>query len=126
MRATRRDFEANPPGDKRVQEVCKMSLGFMANLSQDMQCGVSPISSSDIVRICKLTGNPSNPGNPRTSLVKVAEDLAEVDAVSDTLWDLRGTILQALKDMGHIDPETSGPDVQSTIDHLIMRLTRLV
>lgn len=80
----------------------------------------------------------SNPGNPdegypdkverwkrRRGLVKVAEDLSDNDAVVDALFDLRGEILQALTKMGEVAPETTGPEVQGTIDYLIRRLVFL-
>ena len=84
--------------------------------------------------LCWVEAHADNPGNPdkverfkkRRSLVKVAEDLAEKDAVSDTLWDLRGEILQALQEMGVVSPDATGPEVQGTIDYLIRRLVFLV
>ena len=76
--------------------------------------------------LCWVGEHPSSPGNPRKSLDMVAEDLAENDAVSDTLWDLRGTILHALKERRYILPETTGPEVQSNIDDLIRKLVFLV
>lgn len=62
----------------------------------------------------------------RRSLAKVADDLTDNDAVTDALWDMRGNILQALKEMGQVSPEATGPEVQGTIDYLIRRLVFLV
>lgn len=84
--------------------------------------------------LCWIEEHADNPGDPdeveryikRRRLVHVAEELAEKDAVSDTLWDLRSTILQALKEIGEITKETTGPEVQGTIDYLIRRLVFLV
>lgn len=76
--------------------------------------------------LCWVENHPSNPGNSQKSLDKVAEDLAENDAVYDTIWDLRSTILHALKERRHILPETTGPEVKSNIDYLIQKLVYLV
>ena len=91
--------------------------------------------------LCWVKAHAGNPGNPdsdqplrgkleryikRRRLGQVAEELAEKDAVSDALWDLRVTILQALKEIGEITQETTGPEVQDSIDNLIQRLVFLV
>lgn len=84
--------------------------------------------------LCWIDAHSGTPGNPHKvepyikprRLDQVAEELAEKDTVSDTLWDLRGAILQALKEIGEITQETTGPEVQGTIDSLIRRLVFLV
>lgn len=58
-------------------------------------------------------------------IVKVAELLIDNDAVQDAFYDLRGTILQELKEEGYVSQETSGSDFQPSIDRLILMLMAL-
>ncbi len=91
--------------------------------------------------LCWVEEHAGNPGNPdkeqplrekleryekRKALEKVAEDLAEKDAVSDALWDLRGEVLTVLKELKLVSPEVMGSEVQGYIDRLILRLVHLV
>jgi len=54
------------------------------------------------------------------------EQLAEKDAVSDALWDLRGQVLIALKEEGYLAPDSTGPDNIGTIHTIIRRLLEMV
>ena len=62
----------------------------------------------------------------KASMRKMTEDLAEVDAVSDTLWDLRGAVCTVMKKKGYLDKETACYEIQGTIDGVIRRLVDYV
>ena len=62
----------------------------------------------------------------KTSMRKMTEDLAEVDAVSDSLWDLRGAVCTVMKKKGYLDRELACSEVQGSIDGIIRRLVDYV
>lgn len=112
---------------------------FMAATADDEEKHIKLLERLHGIFWCKGSSSGSNPGNPdgdypdkverwkkRRSLAKVADDLTDKDAVTDALWDLRGEILKALKEIGEISPDVTGPEVQGTIDYLIRRLVFLV
>ena len=62
----------------------------------------------------------------KTSMRKMTEDLAEVDAVSDTLWDLRGSVCKVMKKKGYLDKDSACVEYQGTIDAVIRWLVDFV
>lgn len=107
---------------------------FMAATADDEEKHIKLLERLHGIFWCKGSSSGSNPGNPdkveryikRRRLVHVADELTDKDAVTDALWDLRGEILKALKEIGEISPDVTGPEVQGTIDYLIRRLVFLV
>ena len=55
---------------------------------------------------------------------EMAETLANADpdGLSDAIYDLRGTVLEALKEADYLPPDAAGPDHQAVIDAVIRRL----
>ena len=62
----------------------------------------------------------------KKSIREIAEELAELDPVSDAIYNLRGEILCDLKSEGFLPVEAEGPDNQALIDAVIRRLLDLV
>ena len=55
-----------------------------------------------------------------------AGNLAELDKVSDAIWDLRGNIFADLKSEGMIPSDAEGPEHQALVDAIIRHLLNLV
>ena len=60
------------------------------------------------------------------TIQKMAEDLAELDVVSDAIWNLRGEVFADLKSEGFIPVEDVGSEHQPLVDAVIRRLLELV
>ena len=60
------------------------------------------------------------------TIKKMAEDLAELDVVSDAIWNLRGEVFADLKSEGFVPVENVGSEHQPLVDAVIRRLLELV
>lgn len=61
-----------------------------------------------------------------STMKKMAEELAELDVVSDAIWNLRGEIFADLKSEGFIPVEDVGSEHQPLVDAIIRRLLDLI
>lgn len=60
------------------------------------------------------------------TIKKMAEDLAELDVVSDAIWNLRGEVFADLKSQGFIHVEEVGSEHQTLVDAIIRKLLELI
>ena len=58
----------------------------------------------------------------RKSIRRISEELAELDEVSDTVWEIRGVVCKILKKNDYIEKEESCSEYQGSIDAIIRRL----
>jgi len=56
------------------------------------------------------------------SVKKISEELAELDEVSDTVWDLRETVCKIMKEKNYIGKDEACSEKQGSIDAIIRRL----
>ncbi len=62
----------------------------------------------------------------KNSIIKMAESLAELDPISDAIWDLRSEVLECLKTEDFLPVSATGPENQILIDAVIRILLELI
>ena len=62
----------------------------------------------------------------KPSIVEMAEDLAGLDIVQDSVYNLRGEIFEDLKAEGFMPVDAVGSENQATVDAVIRLLLEMV